>query len=61
MIEKDTISIIALADLLKSRGIITEDELAEYLDKWRQQARDMDDADNLDDYAKDLYLFELLA
>ena len=61
MIEYNTISIIAIADLLIDKGIITEDELAEHLDKWRQQARYMDDADNLDDYAKDLYLFELLA
>ena len=67
MIEKDTISIIALADLLKSKGIITEDELAEYIYKWRFQAESMTKAvyfggmdELVDEEKKDLYLSELL-
>ena len=60
MNDNNDISIIALVDLLKSKGIITEDELAEYINKWSFQANMMADADNLDGYAKDVYLFELL-
>ena len=32
---KDIISIIAMVDLLKDKGIITEDEITEYVNKWK--------------------------
>lgn len=38
---KDIISIIAMVDLLKDKGIITEDEITEYVNKWKMQTDTM--------------------